>query len=98
MAAHRFRATLWTSSWNLILNYSAVVRAYNRFVHATTQGPHQDLLVKAEGQQFIDQVEAEYQAIVEVDGTRTTITRRWTGVRLLLRHHPAAHRVRRALP
>src|SRR6185436_14900112 len=32
------------------------------------------ILVKAEGQRYIDQVEAEYRGILEVDGARHTIT------------------------
>ena len=62
--------------WNQILNYlEAVVRAYNRFGRRDNKYKARiKILVKAEGQQFIDQVEAEYQAIVEVDGAPHTIT------------------------
>ena len=62
--------------WHQILNYlEAVVRAYNRFGRRDNKYKARiKILVKAEGQQFIDQVEAEYQAIVEVDGAPHTIT------------------------
>ena len=62
--------------WNQILNYlEAVVRAYNRFGRRDNKYKARiKILVKAEGQQFIDQVEAEYQAIVEIDGAPHTIT------------------------
>ncbi len=61
--------------WNQILNYlEAVVRAYNRFGRRDNKYKARiKILVKAEGQQFIDQVEAEYQAIVEIDGAPHTI-------------------------
>jgi sulfite reductase (NADPH) hemoprotein beta-component len=62
--------------WNQILNYiEAVVRAYNRFGRRDNKYKARiKILVKAEGQQFVDQVEAEYQAIVEMDGAPHTIT------------------------
>ena len=62
--------------WNQVLNYlEAVVRAYNRFGRRDNKYKARiKILVKAEGQQFIDQVEAEYQAIVEIDGAPHTIT------------------------
>ena len=59
-----------------ILNYlEAIVRAYNRFGRRDNiYKARIKILVKAEGQQFIDQVEAEYQDIVEIDGAPHTIT------------------------
>ena len=62
--------------WNQILNYlEAVVRAYNRFGRRDNiYKARIKILVKAEGQQFIDQVEAEYKDIVEIDGAPHTIT------------------------
>ncbi len=62
--------------WNQILNYlEAIVRAYNRFGRRDNiYKARIKILVKAEGQQFIDQVEAEYQDIVEIDGAPHTIT------------------------
>ena len=62
--------------WDQILNYlEAVVRAYNRFGRRDNMYKARiKILVKAEGQQFIDQVEAEYKDIVELDGAPHTIT------------------------
>ena len=62
--------------WDQILNYlEAVVRAYNRFGRRDNiYKARIKILVKAEGQQFIDQVEAEYKDIVEIDGAPHTIT------------------------
>ncbi len=62
--------------WNQILNYlEAIVRAYNRFGRRDNiYKARIKILVKAEGQQFVDQVEAEYKAIVEIDGAPHTIT------------------------
>jgi sulfite reductase (NADPH) hemoprotein beta-component len=62
--------------WNQILNYlEAIVRAYNRFGRRDNiYKARIKILVKAEGQQFIDQVEAEYKNIVEIDGAPHTIT------------------------
>jgi sulfite reductase (NADPH) hemoprotein beta-component len=59
-----------------ILNYlEAIVRAYNRFGRRDNiYKARIKILVKAEGQQFIDQVEAEYRDIVEIDGAPHTIT------------------------
>lgn len=59
-----------------ILNYlEAVVRAYNRFGRRDNiYKARIKILVKAEGQNFIDQVEAEYKDIVELDGAPHTIT------------------------
>ena len=62
--------------WSQILNYlEAIVRAYNRFGRRDNiYKARIKILVKAEGQQFIDQVEAEYKAIVEIDGAPHNIT------------------------
>jgi sulfite reductase (NADPH) hemoprotein beta-component len=62
--------------WHQILNYlEAVVRAYNRFGRRDNKYKARiKILVKAEGQAFVDQVEAEYRAIVEQDGAPHTIT------------------------
>ena len=62
--------------WNQILNYlEAIVRAYNRFGRRDNiYKARIKILVKAEGQQFIDQVEAEYKNILEIDGAPHTIT------------------------
>ncbi|MDQ7744423.1 nitrite/sulfite reductase [Hydrogenophaga pseudoflava] len=62
--------------WNQILNYlEAVVRAYNRFGRRDNKYKARiKILVKAEGQSFTDQVEAEYRDIVEKDGAPHTIT------------------------
>lgn len=62
--------------WNQILNYlEAVVRAYNRFGRRDNKYKARiKILVKAEGQSFTDQVEAEYRDILEKDGAPHTIT------------------------
>jgi sulfite reductase (NADPH) hemoprotein beta-component len=62
--------------WNQLLNYlEAIVRAYNRFGRRDNiYKARIKILVKAEGQRFIDQVESEYQDIVEKDGAPHTIT------------------------
>ncbi|MFP8778070.1 nitrite/sulfite reductase [Hydrogenophaga sp. RWCD_12] len=62
--------------WNQILNYlEAIVRAYNRFGRRDNKYKARiKILVKAEGQAFVDQVEAEYRDIVEQDGAPHTIT------------------------
>jgi sulfite reductase (NADPH) hemoprotein beta-component len=62
--------------WNQILNYlEAIVRAYNRFGRRDNKYKARiKILVKAEGQGFTDQVEAEYKDIVEKDGAPHTIT------------------------
>jgi sulfite reductase (NADPH) hemoprotein beta-component len=62
--------------WHQILNYlEAIVRAYNRFGRRDNiYKARIKILVKAEGQSFVDQVEAEYRDIVEVDGAPHTIT------------------------
>jgi len=62
--------------WNQMLNYlEAVVRAYNRFGRRDNiYKARIKILVKAEGQAFTDQVEAEYRDILEKDGAPHTIT------------------------
>ncbi len=62
--------------WHQILNYlEAVVRVYNRWGRRDNQYKARiKILVKAEGQRFMDEVEAEYQQIIEIDGAPHTIT------------------------
>ncbi|HAL38073.1 MAG TPA: nitrite reductase [Polaromonas sp.] len=62
--------------WMQLLNYlEAIVRAYNRFGRRDNiYKARIKILVKAEGQNFIDQVEAEYRDILELDGAPHTIT------------------------
>jgi sulfite reductase (NADPH) hemoprotein beta-component len=62
--------------WNQILNYlEAVVRAYNRFGRRDNiYKARIKILVKAEGQAFVDEVETEYTDILEKDGAPHTIT------------------------
>ena len=62
--------------WHQILNYlEAVVRIYNRWGRRDNMYKARiKILVKAEGQRYIDEVEAEYRSIVEVDGAPHTIT------------------------
>jgi sulfite reductase (NADPH) hemoprotein beta-component len=62
--------------WAEILNYlEAVVRVYNRWGRRDNMYKARiKILVKAEGQRYIDEVEAEYKQIVEVDGAPHTIT------------------------
>ena len=62
--------------WNQILNYlEAVVRAYNRFGRRDNiYKARIKILVKAEGQAFTDQVEAEYRDIIDKDGAPHTIS------------------------
>ena len=62
--------------WHQILNYlEAVVRAYNRWGRRDNMYKARiKILVKAEGQRFIDEVEAEYREIVEIDGAPHTIS------------------------
>jgi sulfite reductase (NADPH) hemoprotein beta-component len=62
--------------WHQLLNYiEAVIRVYNGYGRRDNKWKARiKILVKAEGQQFIDAVEAEYQAIVEQDGAPHTIT------------------------
>jgi sulfite reductase (NADPH) hemoprotein beta-component len=62
--------------WNQILNYlEAVVRVYNRWGRRDNKYKARiKILVKAEGQRYIDEVEAEYKAIIEKDGAPHTIS------------------------
>jgi sulfite reductase (NADPH) hemoprotein beta-component len=62
--------------WNQILNFlEAVIRVYNLFGRRDNKYKARiKILVKAEGQNYIDQVEAEYQRIVTQDGAPHTIT------------------------
>ena len=62
--------------WNQVLNYlEAVVRVYNRWGRRDNMYKARiKILVKAEGQRFIDEVEADYRGIVEIDGAPHTVT------------------------
>jgi sulfite reductase (NADPH) hemoprotein beta-component len=62
--------------WDQIMNYlEAVVRVYNRWGRRDNMYKARiKILVKAEGQRYIDEVEAEYQQILTVDGAPHTIT------------------------
>ena len=62
--------------WNQILNYlEAVVRVYNRWGRRDNMYKARiKILVKAEGARFTDEVEAEYQQILTLDGAPHTIT------------------------
>ena len=61
--------------WNQILNYlEAVVRVYNRFGRRDNLYKARiKILVKAEGQRFIDEVEAEFADILAHDGAAHAI-------------------------
>jgi sulfite reductase (NADPH) hemoprotein beta-component len=62
--------------WNQIMNYlEAVVRVYNRYGRRDNiYKARIKILVKAEGQRYIDDVETEYKQILEHDGAPHTIT------------------------
>ena len=62
--------------WHQVMNYlEAVIRVYNRYGRRDNAWKARiKILVKAEGQRYIDQVEAEYRHIVEQDGAPHTIT------------------------
>ena len=62
--------------WDQMLNYiEAVIRVYNTYGRRDNKYKARiKILVKAEGQKFIDAVDAEYQAIIEQDGAPHTIT------------------------
>ncbi|MBK9571233.1 MAG: nitrite/sulfite reductase [Rhodoferax sp.] len=62
--------------WNQVLNYlEAVIRVFNRYGRRDNAWKARiKILVKAEGQRFIDQVEEEYRQIVDLDGGPHTIT------------------------
>ena len=61
--------------WNQIMNYiEAVVRVYNRYGRRDNKYKARiKILVKAEGQRYIDDVEEEFRQIVEHDGGPHTI-------------------------
>ena len=62
--------------WHQVMNYlEAVIRVYNRYGRRDNAWKARiKILVKAEGQRYIDQVEAEYQQIITQDGAPHTIT------------------------
>jgi sulfite reductase (NADPH) hemoprotein beta-component len=62
--------------WHQIMNYlEAVIRVYNRYGRRDNAWKARiKILVKAEGQRYIDQVEDEYRQIVEIDGGPHTVT------------------------
>ncbi|MGJ7563749.1 nitrite/sulfite reductase [Variovorax sp. GB1R11] len=62
--------------WQQIMNYlEAVIRVYNRYGRRDNiYKARIKILVKAEGQRYIDDVDAEYKQILEVDGAPHTIT------------------------
>ena len=62
--------------WSQLLNYlEAVVRVYNRWGRRDNiYKARIKILVKAEGQRYTDEVEAEYQQILEQDGAPHTIS------------------------
>jgi sulfite reductase (NADPH) hemoprotein beta-component len=62
--------------WQQIMNYlEAVVRVYNRWGRRDNLYKARiKILVKAEGQRYIDEVEAEFLQIITVDGGPHTIT------------------------
>jgi sulfite reductase (NADPH) hemoprotein beta-component len=63
--------------WQHIMNYiEAVVRVYNRYGRRDNKYKARiKILVKSEGQRYIDDVEAEFRQIVEHDGGPHTIPR-----------------------
>ncbi|MBX9816624.1 MAG: nitrite/sulfite reductase, partial [Burkholderiaceae bacterium] len=62
--------------WNQIMNYlEAVVRVYNRWGRRDNLYKARiKILVKAEGQRYIDEVEAEYEQIITRDGAPHNIS------------------------
>jgi sulfite reductase (NADPH) hemoprotein beta-component len=62
--------------WDQLLNYvEAVIRVYNQYGRRDNIWKARiKILVKAEGQRYIDQVEEEFRAILEHDGAPHTIT------------------------
>jgi sulfite reductase (NADPH) hemoprotein beta-component len=62
--------------WNQILNYlEAIVRVYNLYGRRDNiYKARIKILVKAEGQKYIDDVEAEFERIISQDGAPHTIT------------------------
>jgi len=67
--------------WDQLLNYlEAVIRVYNRWGRRDNAWKARiKILVKAEGPKFVEEVEAEYKGIVEVDGSAHTITQQEFG-------------------
>ena len=63
-------------AWDQIMNYlEAIVRVYNRYGRRDNiYKARIKILVKAEGQKYIDDVEAEYRQIMDHDGGPHTIT------------------------
>ncbi|MFT4190024.1 MAG: nitrite/sulfite reductase [Comamonas sp.] len=61
--------------WNQIMNYiEAIVRVYNRYGRRDNKYKARiKILVKSEGQTYIDDVEEEYRQIVEIDGGPHTV-------------------------
>ena len=61
--------------WQEIMNYlEAVVRVYNRWGRRDNKYKARiKILVKAEGQRYFDEVEAEYREIIERDGAPHTL-------------------------
>ncbi len=59
-----------------MLNYiEAIIRVYNAYGRRDNKWKARiKILVKSEGQAFIDAVEKEFKAIVELDGAPHTIT------------------------
>jgi sulfite reductase (NADPH) hemoprotein beta-component len=62
--------------WQEIMNYlEAVIRVYNRYGRRDNVWKARiKMLVKVEGQRYIDDVEAEYRQIMELDGGPHTLT------------------------
>jgi sulfite reductase (NADPH) hemoprotein beta-component len=62
--------------WAQVMNYiEAIVRVYNRYGRRDNMYKARiKILVKAEGQKYIDDVETEYQQIMDHDGGPHTIT------------------------
>jgi sulfite reductase (NADPH) hemoprotein beta-component len=62
--------------WQHLLNYlEACIRVYNRYGRRDNIWKARiKILVKSEGQRYIDQVEEEFRQIVEVDGAPHTLT------------------------
>ena len=62
--------------WHQVLNYiEAIVRVYNRWGRRDNKYKARiKILVKAEGQRYIDEVETEYQQIMILDGGPHTVT------------------------
>jgi sulfite reductase (NADPH) hemoprotein beta-component len=73
MIASTFREFL---PWQEILNYlEAVVRVYNRWGRRDNKYKARiKILVKAEGERYIEEVETEYREIVQIDGGVHTLT------------------------